>query len=64
MLKCYAHVLPAGLFDEDERYKASPSGGWNSDCYGKFLPFEPHFDADGDEADETTCEGKFITLYI
>jgi len=59
MLKCHVHVLPAVLFGEDERNKTSP---WGSDCYGKFLPFEPHLDADGDETDETTCEGKFVTL--
>jgi len=26
--------------------------GWGSDFYGKFLPYEPHLDAD-----EGTCEG-------
>ena len=59
------HLSPVdkvGILQDNENYgevylaiSLTPEAsdkGWGSDFYGKFLPYEPHLDAD-----EGTCEG-------
>jgi hypothetical protein len=38
----------------------------NEDLYSfpKFLPYEPYLDAEGDETDETTCEGLTSAIQL
>lgn len=71
MLNGYVCSLAPSLLKEDVSYNQSyyttdtnSLDGWNSNSYPKFLPFEPHLDADGDETDEKTCEGTFLSIDI
>ena|SRR5438045_6680986 len=53
-------LFSAGILNYAERCSdPSHNDPVNEELYSfpKFLPYEPYLDAEGDETDETTCEG-------